>query len=272
MTAILMEVVGQGIPVALSAAPIAGATAPVTMAGVLTQLHAEEMAGVVFTQIIKPGAPVLYGGIPGMADMTDLSYRAGGVEFGLMNAAISQLATYIDVPNYCSAGITEARIPGLQAIYEKTFSICQCALAGSNYVHHAAGVLESMLTLGYGQLVIDNEIIGMAMKMVRGMEVDADTLAFDIIKQVGPGGNYLSARHTLKHFRDEYLEPMLLPRSLRTETETLQDNQPMQILNFARQTAREIIEGPASDLIAPEIEKAIREKYLIELDDGLLTH
>lgn len=272
VTAILMEVVGQGIPVALSAAPIAGATAPVTMAGVLTQLHAEEMAGVVFTQILNPGAPVLYGGIPGMADMTDLSYRAGGVEFGLMNAAISQLATYIDVPNYCSAGITEARIPGLQAIYEKTFSICQCALAGSNYVHHAAGVLESMLTLGYGQLVIDNEIIGMAMKMVRGMEVDADTLAFDIIKQVGPGGNYLSARHTLKHFRDEYLEPMLLPRSLRTETETLQDNQPMQILNFARQTAREIIEGPASDLIAPEIEKRIREKYLIELDDGLLTH
>ncbi len=213
VTKVLIEIVRRGMPVALSSAPMAGATAPITMAGTLTQLHAEELSGIVFSQALNPGAPVLYGGIPGMADMTDLSYRAGGVEFGLMNAAISQLATYIAVPNYCSAGITEAKIPSLQAIYEKTFSICQCALAGSNYVHHAAGVLESMLTLGYGQFVIDNEIIGMAMKMVKGIEVDADKVAFDIIKEVGPGGNFMSSKHTLKHFRGEYLEPVLLPRS-----------------------------------------------------------
>jgi trimethylamine--corrinoid protein Co-methyltransferase len=100
VTKILIEMVKGGIPVALSSAPMAGATSPVTMAGTLAQLHAEEMAGVVFTQLVKPGAPVLYGGIPGMADMYDLSYKAGGVEFGSMNAAISQLATYINIPNY----------------------------------------------------------------------------------------------------------------------------------------------------------------------------
>ena len=265
VTKILIEMVKGGIPVALSSAPMAGATSPITMAGTLTQLHAEEMAGVVFTQLIKPGAPVLYGGIPGMADMYDLSYKAGGVEFGSMNAAISQLATYIDIPNYCSAGITEAKIPSIQAIYEKTFSICQCALAGSNYVHHAAGVLESILTIGYGQFVIDNEIIGMAMKMVAGIEVDADRLAVDVIREVGPGGNFFSTRHTRKYLRDEYLEPMLMPRDARTSSETVQENQHLQMLSYARERAMEIIEGHETLAIPPAIDKEIRERYSILL-------
>jgi trimethylamine--corrinoid protein Co-methyltransferase len=265
VTEVLIEIVKKGIPVALSAAPMAGATSPITIAGTLTQLHAEEMAGIVFSQLINPGAPVLYGGIPGMSDMSDLSYRAGGVEFGLMNAAISQLATYIDVPNYCSAGITEAKIPGLQAIYEKTISICQCALAGSNYIHHAAGVLESMLTIGYGQLVIDNEIIGMAMKMVKGIDVNVEKLAFDVIKEVGPGGNYLSSRHTLKYYRSEYLEPMLLPRSARISAETLQDCEPLQMVNYARSKAKEMIEEHEMLAIPEEIDNRIRERYEILL-------
>ena len=163
----------------------AGYTLDGTRKVTLAQLHAEELSGLTFVQLVKPGAPVLYGGIPSMADMHDLSYKAGGVEFGLMNAAISQLAAYIGVPNYCSAGITEARIPGMQAIYEKTFSICQVALAGGNYIHHASGVLESIMTVDYGQFVIDNEIIGMALKMLKGIGVDEDRIAFDEIRSVG---------------------------------------------------------------------------------------
>jgi trimethylamine--corrinoid protein Co-methyltransferase len=182
-----------------------------------------------------------------------------------MNAAISQLATYIDIPNYCSAGITEAKIPSMQAIYEKTFSICQCALAGANYVHHAAGVLESILTVGYGQFVIDNEIIGMAMKMVKGIEVDADTLAIDLINEVGPGGNFFSTRHTRKYLRSEYLEPMLMPRSTRTSPETLQEQQPLQILHYAREKAREIVEGHETLAIPQEIDKRIRKRHRILL-------
>jgi trimethylamine--corrinoid protein Co-methyltransferase len=261
VTKILMEIVRRGMPVALSSAPMAGSTSPVTMAGTLTQLHAEELSGIIFSQLLKPGAPVLYGGIPGMADMHDLSYKAGGVEFGFMNAAISQLATYIGVPNYCSAGITDAKIPSMQAIYEKTFSICQCALAGANYVHHAAGVLESILTLGYGQFVIDNEIIGMAMKMVKGMEVDADRLGIDVIKEVAPGGSFSSSRHTRRYMRSEYLEPTLMPRSARTSPDTLQKHQPLQVLHYAREQAREIIEEHQTLAISQEIDAAIRERY-----------
>ena len=262
-TAILMEVVKRGIPVALSAAPMAGATSPVTMAGTLTQLHAEELSGVVFTQLVNPGAPVLYGGIPGMANMHDLSYKAGGVEFGLMNAAISQLSRYIGVPNYCSAGITEARIPSIQAIYEKTFSICQVALAGGNYIHHAAGVLESLKTVDYGQFVIDNEIIGMALKMLRGIEVDEDRIAFDEIAEVGPGGNFLALEHTLEHMRTEFLEPMLVPREERASAESPQGHAHADILESARRRAKDIIESATAVALPPGVNEQILSKYAI---------
>ncbi len=262
-TRVLMELVRRRIPVALSAAPMAGATSPLTMSGTLTQLHAEELSGLVLSQLICPGAPVLYGGIPGMADMHDLSYRAGGVEFGLMNAAISQLAAYLGVPNYCSAGITEAKIPSIQAIYEKTFSICQVALAGGNYIHHAAGVLDSIMTVDYGQFVIDNEIIGMAMKMLRGIDVDEEHLAIDEIREVGPGGNFLSLEHTVRHLRHEYFEPMLASRQERSGMAATPDDRHRDILQNARRRAEEIIEQAQPPRIPPEIDRDIRDRFEI---------
>ena len=270
-TRVLMELVRRHIPVALSSAPMAGSTSPITMAGTLAQLHAEELSGLVLSQLVSPGAPVLYGGIPGMADMHDLSYRAGGVEFGLMNAAISQLAAYLRIPNYCSAGITEARIPSMQAIYEKTFSICQVALAGGNYVHHAAGVLDSIMTVDYGQFVIDNEIIGMAMKMLRGIDVDEEHLALDEIRTVGPGGSFLSLEHTIQHFRQEYLEPMLASRRERASMVPAPDNWYHDILDSARRRAKEIIDRTQQPCIPPEIDQHIRNRYEIICDEPPLV-
>ena len=102
-TRILLEVSRNRIPVALSAAPMAGSTSPVTLAGSLAQVHAEQLSGICLTQLVHPGAPVLYGAIPSMADFRSMSYVGGGIEFGLMNAAISQMAQSIHVPNYNSA-------------------------------------------------------------------------------------------------------------------------------------------------------------------------
>ncbi len=260
-TAVLMEIVRRGMPVALSSAPMAGSTSPVTMAGTLCQLHAEELAGIVFTQLINPGAPVLYGGIPGMADMRDLSFKAGGVEFGLMNAAISQLATYIDVPNYCSAGITEASVPSFQAVYEKTFSISQCALAGANYVHHAAGVLESIKTVDYGQMVIDNEIIGMALKMVKGIGVSEETLAFDEIRECGPGGSFMELPHTIKHMRTEYLQSDLTSGYLEDDGADPASYTYRDLLEESRARALDIVRRPAKPQIPAGTARCIEETF-----------
>jgi trimethylamine--corrinoid protein Co-methyltransferase len=137
-TLIMQEANRHNIPVALSSAPMAGSTAPVTMAGTLVQLHAEELAGITLCQLTNPGAPLLYGGIPGMANLNTMGYLGGAVECGMMNAAIHQLAHRIGIPNYNSSGLTDSKIPDAQAAWEKAMTTLLSAMGGSNYVHHAA--------------------------------------------------------------------------------------------------------------------------------------
>jgi trimethylamine--corrinoid protein Co-methyltransferase len=261
-TQTLIESVRTGLPVALSSAPMAGSTSPITLAGTLVQLHAEELAGIVLVQLVRPGAPLLYGGVPSMADMRRLSYIGGGVEFGLMNAAIAQLSHYVGVPNYNSAGVTEAKIPDIQAVYEKCFAVLQCALSGSNCIHHAAGMLESLLTVSHEQLVIDNEIIGMAARAVRGIEVDEDRLAFDAIREAALEGNYLTSDHTMAHLRSEFFEPMLADRNDREKWEELgaQD-----IRDKARDKARDLLASAPACRLPEGVDRAIRERFPIRL-------
>jgi len=203
-TLIMREAVKNHIPVALSCAPMAGSTSPITMAGTLAQLHAEQLAGIAICQLTSPGAPLLYGGIPGMANLKTMGYLGGAVECGMMNAAVHQLSHFIRVPNYNSSGLTDAKIPDAQAGWEKGLTTLMAAMGGSNFVHHAAGMLESMLAVAYEQFVIDDEIIGMCCKALKGIEVDAEHLALDVIDAAGPGANFMAEEHTLKHMHEEY--------------------------------------------------------------------
>ncbi|MGB5845342.1 MAG: trimethylamine methyltransferase family protein, partial [Anaerolineales bacterium] len=160
VTTLLLEVCHQRIPVVLSSAPMAGSTAPVTLAGMLAQLNAEQLAGLTLTQLANPGCPVLIGPIPATANLRSGRYLGGSIELGLCNAAITQMAHFYQVPIYNSAGMTESKLPDIQAGIEKTQSVIQVALAGSNFIHHAAGMLEDMATIAYEQFIIDNEVLG----------------------------------------------------------------------------------------------------------------
>ena len=207
VTTLLIEICRQRMPVVLSAAPMSGTTAPVTLAGMLAQLNAEQLAGLVLTQLVQPECPVLIGPIPATADLHSCRYLGGSVELGLCNAAITQLAHFYQVPIYNSAGMTEAKLPDIQAGMEKAQSVIQVALAGANFIHHAAGMLEDMSTIAYEQFVIDNDLLGMAMRAVRGIEVNDDTLALETIDRVGPGGHYLTDEHTFRYMRTEHYYP-----------------------------------------------------------------
>ena len=259
-TRVLLEVTKNKIPVALSSAPMAGSTSPVTLAGCLAQVHAEQLSGITLTQLASPGSPVLYGAIPSMADFKSMTYVGGGIEFGLMNAAISQMAQYLGVPNYNSAGLTESKIPDIQAGYEKAYSICLCVLAGSNYIHHAAGMLESMKAVAYEQYVIDNEIIVMALRLVKGIQVDEETLGFEAIREVGPSGNFLSSMHTVKFMRQEYFRQSLGDRQSRDAWE--KSGSP-DTRERARRKAREILQSHLPKEIDPRIDQEIRKRFNI---------
>jgi trimethylamine--corrinoid protein Co-methyltransferase len=258
-TQIMQEANRQRIPVVLSCAPMAGSTSPITMAATLAQIHAEQLAGITICQLTNPGAPLLYGGIPGRANLNTMGYLGGAVECGMMNAAIHQMARHIGVPNYNSSALTDSKIPDQQAAWEKGMTTLLAALGGSNYVHHAAGMLDSMVGVAYEQFVIDDEIIGMACKVLKGIDVDPEHLALEVIDAVGPGGNFMTHAHTLKHMRTEYYPGNgVTDRKSRTKWE--QEGKP-DARERARQMAKKILSAPEVSYLPEAIDRSLRNTY-----------
>jgi trimethylamine--corrinoid protein Co-methyltransferase len=207
-----------GLPVMLGSTPTMGASGPVTLAGSLMLQNAEILAGIVLSQVMNPGAPLSYGPrMPTMDMRTGLS-TWGSVEFGLAAAAAIQVGQAYGLEIDAYGPSTDAKVLDEQAAIERTFNALLPALAGAHIIN-GAGVLESILSVSMEQLVIDNEMLGMMFRLLRGIQVDEETLAQDIIRKLGPGGNYLADRHTLEHFKAEHFIPELFDRRTRAAWE-----------------------------------------------------
>ncbi len=258
VTSILLEWCRHGLPVALSSAPMAGSTSPVTLAGTLAQLNAEQLSGIVLTQLVRPGAPVLAGYIPGVADMRSGGYLGGTVEFGMMQAGAAQLGHYYGLPVYGSGGMTDAKVPDAQAGYEKMSTLLLAAMGGCDYIHHAIGMITNMNSASLEQAVIDDEIVGMVMRVLRGLEVTPATLGVEAIRRVGPGGHYLLDDHTRQFMRSEHFLPALADRRSRGswELEGKRDSR-----QRARARVEKILADHAAPSLPPEMEAALRARF-----------
>jgi len=217
---LLVPIAQSGIPVVCPSEPLCGATSPITLAANVTIQTVDSLIGVMLTQIINPGTPVIFGSVATNTDLTNLKYLAGSVEMGLINAAGAQMAQHYKLPFYATGGMTDSKILDAQCGYESAITSLLCALAGSNFIHDSAGLMEFAMTVCYEKYVIDNEILGMVMRAVEGIKVNEETLAFDLIKEVGPGGNFVAAKHTRRFMRSEHYRPVLSDRDSREEWET----------------------------------------------------
>jgi trimethylamine--corrinoid protein Co-methyltransferase len=213
--AYMMQVARAGVPVAVPVEPLCGATSPITLAGTLVIQNCDGLINIMTTQLANAGAPVIYGCVSSSADMRDLRYLGGPVESGLINAATAQLAHYYRIPYYATAGISDSKALDSQSGYESAINNLLVALAGGDFIHDAAGLMEFALTVSKEKLVIDNEILGMVMRACRGIEVNEKTLGVDAIQAAGPGGNFVSARHTRRNMRKEHYTPQLSDRESR---------------------------------------------------------
>lgn len=202
----------NAIPFTCAPAPIAGATAPATLGGVLAQLHAEALATVAIAQFLHPGAATLYGAVPSTMDLRTMNLAIGSVETSMLNTAAVALAHKYKLPIYASAGLTDAKQPDVQAGFEKGVSTLLVGRAGADFIHLAAGMLDSGNAIALEQYVIDNEILGMIRRILRGIDIDQETLAVDCIEAVGPGGNFVMEDHTLDHMMDQFFYPDLSVR------------------------------------------------------------
>ncbi len=204
----ILEFSARGQAVVITPFTLAGAMAPVTVAGALVQQHAEALAGIAFTQLVRPGAPVVYGGFTSNVDMRSGSPAFGTPEF--MKAALvgGQLARRAGVP-YRSSNVCAANAVDAQAGYESVFSLWGAVMGGANLVMHGAGWMEGGLRASFEKFVLDADLLQMVAAFLDPLVVDDATLAVEAIAEVGPGGHFFGVQHTQDRFRDAFFAPMI---------------------------------------------------------------
>ena len=192
----------KGIPQVLFPGLQAGATSPASFAGTIVQGSAESLSGLVIAQLVRRGAPVVYGAFTTIMDMATAIFSYGAPELNLMTAAMVQMAKRYHLPFFGTAGCSDAKFhDDPQAAIEATFSCLSSALSGANLVHDL-GLLDHSAVISPDYLVLVDEILSMVNQYMRGILVNDETLALDLIDRVGPGGHFLEEAHTMRHFRD----------------------------------------------------------------------
>jgi trimethylamine--corrinoid protein Co-methyltransferase len=249
-----LEYARAGVPVFVGAAPMPGATSPVTLAGSIALTNAEILGGFVLIQSVSPGAPFIYGGNVAPMDMRSCRRAGGCVENALMDAGMAQIGRYLGLPIHVDMYST-ANVPGAESCIEKPFFLLPFVDAD---IIGAAGCIEDGKTFSFEQQVIDSELVQMFMRVNRGIEVNETTLAVDLINKVQPGGTFLSEKHTMTHFGTEYFIPSLMKRQ--TYDHWAKDGSKT-IVDLAREKAKKIIKECS---IAP-LDRDVQQKV-----DGIL--
>lgn len=204
-----------GMPVLLLSAGQAGATAPASIAGAIVQAVAECLAGLVYVHSIKPGHPCIFGTWPFVSDLRTGAMSGGSGEQALLTAGCAQMHRFYDLPGGAAAGIADAKMPDMQAGWEQAMSNVMAGLTGLNMVYEAAGMHASLLGFCLESLILGDDLLGQAMRCVRGIEVTEDNVSLDVIKSTcldGPG-HFLGSEQTLSLMQTEYIYPSLADRT-----------------------------------------------------------
>jgi trimethylamine--corrinoid protein Co-methyltransferase len=243
------------VPLIFTPCPIAGGTAPITAAGIITQAAAESWMGLTIAQTLQPGLPFFMGGVLSVMDMSNMILAYGAPELSLFMAGITELAHYVGLPLWQTGGCTDSKALDEQAAIEGSLSVYFSALSGGDLCHDV-GYTESAMTGSVFQLAMMDEAIGYARRITRGIEVNEETLAVDVIHNVGPNGHYLREQHTRDHYKTEFFYPNLCDRRNYEEWEMM-----------GKQTMSDRVVSRVQDILAthepspikPETEKEIEQ-------------
>jgi len=231
MTCYLAE---RGLPVVVPTEPICGTTSPVTLASNVLLHVAETLGGIALVQCVRKGAPGICGSVGSVTNLQTMDHVGGAVERAMINAAVAQVAQNLELPLYSTGGTSDAAAMDIQAAYESAMSSVLVAMSGANYIHDIAGLMNADLTVSYEKLVVDNEILGMCQRVLRGIEVSEETLAADLIIENGPGSSFMAEEHTVKHMRGEFYTPRLAVREKREPGQSIEQSALARARDFVR--------------------------------------
>jgi trimethylamine--corrinoid protein Co-methyltransferase len=216
----MVDCARTGVPAELVSMPLTGATGPANLAGAVVQHAAESLSGIVIHQLAGPGAPIVWGGSPAAFDMRTGTPPMGAIETMMIDMAYAQVGKALSLPTHAYMGMSDAKIVDTQVGLESGMGALLAALGGINMIS-GAGMLDFESCQSLEKLVIDNEIIAMVRRFLRGVDTSGESLGLEIIRQVGHRGNFLVAQHTLRHFQREVYQPSpVIDRDFRQTWET----------------------------------------------------
>lgn len=243
------------LPVVYTPCIMAGGTVPATLAGAMTNGLAESLSGLVLNQQTNEGSPFIMGGVFTIMDMNTTIFSYGAPEFDLMMAALADISNYLDLPMFGTAGCTDSKIVDEQACIEDALSILMTAQSGAN-LNHDVGYIEHGNAASLENLVINNDLIGFARRIVQGIEVNEETLAVDLIDKVGPGGHFLGEDHTMKYFKKETYYPDLFKRQFYDNWEA---DGKKTLFDRANQKVKDILENYEPEPLSEDIQKKLQD-------------
>ena len=268
--ACLEMAVRGGMPVLLLSAGQAGATAPAALAGALAQEVAECLAGLVYVNAIKPGAPAIFGTWCFVSDLRTGAMSGGSPEQALLSAAAGQMAHFYDLTGGTASGMTDSKVADAQAGSEKAYNHALVGNAGANLIYESAGMHASLLGFSLESLIIDNDIIGATQRTIRGIEVNDETLSFETIRDTclnGPG-HYLGSDQTLQLMETEYVYPAIGDR--KSPNEWTEQGKTTAV-ERAMKKVDQILSNHFPGHVAPEVDAQIRERFPIRLPREAMT-
>jgi len=261
---VMENCIAGGMPVLLLSAGQAGATAPAPIAGAIVQAVAECLAGVVYVNAIKPGHTAVFGTWPFVSDLRTGAMSGGSGEQALLTAGCAQMHQFLGLPGGAAAGIADAKLPDMQAGWEQMCSNVMAGLSGLNMVYEAAGMHASLLGFCHESLVLGNDLLGQAMRCVRGIEVNEATLGLDTMRSVcmGGPGHYLGSDQTLALMQTEYIYPEVADR---TSPKEWQELDKPDLIKTAIAQKEKILAERSRVALSPDVDAAIRERFNIHL-------
>ena len=260
-----------GMPVLLLSAGQAGATAPAAIAGALAQEVAEVLAGLVYVNAVKPGAPAIFGTWCFVSDLRTGAMSGGSPEQALLSAAAAQMAHYYDLTGGTASGMTDSKLPDAQSGAEKAYCHALVGNAGANLIYESAGMHASLLGYSFESVIIDNDIIGATQRTIRGIDVDDANLSFETIRQVcleGPG-HFLGSDQTLRLMQSAYHNPVIGDRKSPNEWT---EQGALDITARAERKVREILSTHFPAHIGDSVDARIRDRFPVKLPrDAMLA-
>ncbi len=256
--------VESGMPLLLLSAGQSGATAPACLAGAVAQAWAECLGGLVYVNAIKPGAPAILGTWPFVSDLRTGAMSGGSPEQAILSSACAQMGNYYGLPTGTACGMSDSKFPDFQGGAERGYTLACAATSGANLTYESAGMYASLLGVCPESMLIDNDVLGAAMRITRGIEVTEQTLSFDVLRDVclGNKGHYLGTGQTLDVMQTEYIYPEFGDRL--SPNEWAEQNKPV-LLDKAIRRKKEILDSHFPGHVSDEIDRKIRERFDIFL-------